>query len=140
MDRRLGVEWVARGKYPVGIALKPEIVIDFIRAGAPIKFLEMAEGNYLTAGGGCVSMLNRAAHPNAAKLFVNWILGKEGGRIYCESYGSQSARNDIPTDFLPPEMVRKPGVKYFLNLGEEIALKEREFSKQTKEMYKPLMQ
>jgi iron(III) transport system substrate-binding protein len=95
MDRRLGVEWVARGKYPIGIALKPEIVIDFIRAGAPIKFVEI---------------------------------------------GSQSARNDVPTDFLPPEMVRKPGAKYFLNMGEEIVRKEREFSKQIKEMYKPLMQ
>ena len=140
MDRRLGVEWVARGKYPVGIALSPKIVFDFIRAGAPIRFVEMAEGTYLTAGGGCVSLLNKAPHPNAAKVFINWILGKEGGRIYCETYGSQCARNDIPTDFLPPEMVRKPVGKYFLNMGEELSLKEREFIKQIKEMYKPLMQ
>jgi hypothetical protein len=65
---------------------------------------------------------------------------RRGERVYCETYGSQCARNDIPADFLPPEMVRKAGIKYVLNVGEAVSLREQEFSKVAKELHKPLMQ
>src|SRR3970282_1988369 len=66
-DERLQVEWVARGKYPIGIALDNEIIIEFQRAGAPlIDLLLTDEVPYITAGGSNIALMNRVPHPNAA--------------------------------------------------------------------------
>jgi hypothetical protein len=62
---------------------------------------------------GIVAMLaSHAPHPNAAKVFINWLLSKEGQTLQSRASGKQSARVDVPTDFLDPETCRKPDVKY----------------------------
>jgi len=42
-----------------------------------------------------LTLANRAPNPNAAQLFANWILSKEGLGIYARGYGSVSMRTDI---------------------------------------------
>lgn len=112
-DSRVLAEGVARGKYPVGLAIKGEEITAFKKAGAPLDFVTPKEGTYVTAGAACLSLVSRAPHPAAAKLFINWALTREGGTILSRAHGYQSSRNDVPTDFLEPENVRQPGIKYF---------------------------
>jgi ABC-type Fe3+ transport system substrate-binding protein len=45
-----------------------------------------------------VTLPNRPRHPNAAKLYLNWLLTKEGGTIFAKSTGDPSMRADVPTD------------------------------------------
>ena len=53
-------------------------MMEFIRAGAPIAYGKaVKEGTYLSAGS-AMAMINNAPHPNAAKIFVNWFLSREG--------------------------------------------------------------
>ncbi|MBI4334714.1 MAG: extracellular solute-binding protein [Chloroflexi bacterium] len=111
-DSRLLAEWVARGKYPVGIAIKGEELINLKKAGTPIDLVTPKDGTYTTAGAGCLMLVTKAPHPNAARLFVNWALTKEGGAVFSKAHGYQSARLDVPTDFLEPENIRQPGIKY----------------------------
>jgi iron(III) transport system substrate-binding protein len=67
-----------------------------------------------TAGFGQIALLNHAPHPNAAKLFANWIAAKEGSELLARALNVVPARNDIDElSFLPPEMIPRPGVNYF---------------------------
>ncbi|MBI4330119.1 MAG: extracellular solute-binding protein [Chloroflexi bacterium] len=119
-DARLHVEWVARGARSIGVWFVQPNAREFINAGAPLTPLIPAEGIGLSAGAGGVAIYSRLPHPNAAKVFVNWLLSKESGRIFAEAYG-QSARVDVPTDFLDPLLVRQPGVKYHNTMNLDFA-------------------
>lgn len=109
-DVRILMEWVARGKYPIGLGIKPELVTEFIKAGAPVSNNPVAEGTYTSSRG--IALVKNGPNPNAAKLFLNWLASREGQIVASKAYGMQSAREDIPTDFLDNYEVRKPGVKY----------------------------
>ncbi len=76
-----------------------------------INFHTPDEGSFLD-GSGFADIVNRAPHPNAAKVWINWFLSREGQTANTRASGVQSTREDIPTDFLVPSTVRQPGVKY----------------------------
>ncbi|MEO3430890.1 extracellular solute-binding protein [Pelagibius sp. CAU 1746] len=42
-----------------------------------------------------ISVLKDAPHPNAARLFVDWVLSQEGQRVMVEAIGDYSARDDV---------------------------------------------
>lgn len=67
-------------------------------------------------------MINKPAHPNAAKVFLNWFLSREGQTVFTRAHGGHSARIDVPTEGLDPDLVRKPGVKYFVGADSEAFL------------------
>lgn len=137
-DPRLQTEWVARGKYPVAIGSKIDIVKEFIQAGAPISAVPTVEGTYLTGSGGGVALMNKAPHPRAAALFINWLLSREGQIVASQAYGGQSAREDIPTDFLEPYEVRQPGVKYQNQVQQDESVGSK-YRKLAGEMYRHLL-
>ncbi|MBI4334690.1 MAG: extracellular solute-binding protein [Chloroflexi bacterium] len=112
-DNRLHADWVAQGKYPVGIAMDDDLTVSYMRAGAPIAFVVPKEGTWLSSGGAGISLVNKPPHPNAAKVFINWLLSKEGSTEFSRAHGHHSMREDVPTDFLAPEKIRKPGVEYY---------------------------
>jgi len=110
-DKRLLVEWVARGKYPLGVAVDFESVSDFLKAGAPVDVVYVAEGGKLSVGAGGLAVLDKPAHPNAAKLFVNWLLTREGQTIFASAFGYPSRRVDVPQDLFDPRLFPRPGEK-----------------------------
>lgn len=122
-DQRLQVEWLAHGKYPIGLFCKSDPIAEFVRAGAPLKELIPPEGQALTSGSGNLSLIDGAPHPYAARLFINWLLSKEGQVLFSQASLVQSAREDIATDFLDPVKMRAPGVKYVWAETEDILLK-----------------
>lgn len=133
-DRRLMGEWVARGKYPIGIAIDDAVQTELIRAGAPIKLISPVEGNYITASSGGVGVVNKMPHQNAAKAFVNWVLSQDGGTAFSKIYGGQSARTDVPTDHLDPAQVRQSSVKYLNTTSEEVEFQKLEGRKLAQEI------
>ncbi|MBI4334944.1 MAG: extracellular solute-binding protein [Chloroflexi bacterium] len=134
-DERLLGEWVARGKYPIAMAIGTETQTEFMRTGAPIDVVTPAEGTYVSAGTGVALMLKNAPHPNAAKVVVNWLLTKEGGTVFARATGGQSGRVDVPTDFLHPAMVRQPGIKYLDTSSEEYIARKNEYLKTAREIF-----
>ncbi|MBI4333199.1 MAG: extracellular solute-binding protein [Chloroflexi bacterium] len=121
-DARLGIEWLARGKYPVMIYNNAQIWYDFVQAGAPIKKEILKEENFLTGGAIPTSFFNRAPHPNAAKVFVNWYLSKEGSTVLTRVIGVQSARLDAPIDHLPADELRQASATYVITEAEDFFL------------------
>jgi iron(III) transport system substrate-binding protein len=106
------VDAVGQGRYPVLIGTADFAVIARMRQGVPIKPIDpslLREGSDLSSGNGAVALFNRAPHPNAAKIYLNWFLTKEGQTIFARSTGYVSARADVPTDHTEPWQVPVPG-------------------------------
>ncbi|MBI4333866.1 MAG: extracellular solute-binding protein [Chloroflexi bacterium] len=121
-DRQV-VEWLAHGKYPIAIFSQSASLDEFVRAGAPVKRVQPKEGSSIRGGIVATGLLNRAPHPNAAKVFANWFLSKEGGLVQSIAVAGQSARLDVPVDHLDPELRRDPSAKYVDTETEEFFLK-----------------
>lgn len=108
-DSRLVVESLAKNKYPLAIGADDDLVSEFMAAGSPIRFVKMSEVIPISAGGGVLGLLKRAAHPNAATVFANWFLGKEGQTLWVKAAGDLSARLDVETTGVDPVSVPEEG-------------------------------
>lgn len=135
-DARLAVEWVAQSKYPIGVSLQSPIVTEFQRAGAPLDQISMIEGDYLTSGFGTIASVRGAPHKNAATLFINWLLSKDGQLAWARSELRQSAREDLPIDYLDKLHTRQPGLKYVSGDDEEMLLQQPKHAELAKEIFK----
>jgi iron(III) transport system substrate-binding protein len=111
-------DWLAQGKYAICMGCK-----DSMRAknqGLSVDDFDTTrwkEGSSFSSGGGSLSMLNQAPHPNAAKVFINWFLSRKG-QMALQKLGDpddppNSRRIDIPKDEVPMEARLQPGAKYF---------------------------
>ena len=100
-DLRLLADKTARGQVSIAVGIAYSEFLPFIKAGLPVKPLPMPkEGMYATTGYGNLAIIKNAPHPNAAKVFVNWFLGKEGQEIYTSSMGEPTRRLDVDTKWL----------------------------------------
>jgi len=126
-DERQQTDWLASGKFPIAITAKAEDVDEAKRQGLPVELLDahaLKEGAGLEAGGTMISLMNRAPHPNAAKVLINWFLSREG-QMAIQKRGPNlpshnSLREDIPKEDLPPGIQRQRGAKYIRLWGPEV--------------------
>ena len=110
-DTRQMGDWLAGGKYALSVfGPISRMDLDVMQIqGLPVSWFEpdhLKEGAYITAGSGGVALINKAPHPNAAKIALNWLLSREGQiayqRIFTEGNdGPDSLRIDIPKDKVP---------------------------------------
>ncbi|MDP2720083.1 MAG: extracellular solute-binding protein [Dehalococcoidia bacterium] len=112
-DNRTGVEWVARGKYPIGVGPHTESLAQFISMGSPLSIPNIKEPPNGTASSGGLAIPTKFANPNAAKVFMNWMLSKEGQSIFATTYLNPSRRIDASTEGIDPIFIPKPGQKIF---------------------------
>jgi iron(III) transport system substrate-binding protein len=100
-DQRVLAESLARGRAAVMIGLSYYSYLPFLKAGLPIKTLPtLKEGNYGTGGSGNLAIIKAPAHPNGTRVFVNWLLGREGQEIVSRALGQATRRLDVDTRFL----------------------------------------
>ncbi|MEK7216250.1 MAG: extracellular solute-binding protein [Chloroflexota bacterium] len=134
-DSRQQIEFLIKGSYPIGIlastaSLLPEFLAQGV--GKNIKWIPMDEMDNLNGGISVAFVFNKAPHPNAAKLFVNWLLTKEGYAVWSKAAGTNSRRTDVPpTD---PQLVPTPGMKLIAIDRDEFAdewRKTQELAKQS---------
>ena len=120
-NQRQMVDWLGNGRYAIALFLSPTEVAAGKKQGLPVATVpaeNFSEGAPIAPGGGAVSVMDRARHPNAATLFVNWLLSKEGQIRWQETQVLPSLRVDISKKGLFPQDVPKSGVKY-VNGGTE---------------------
>ena len=68
-----------------------------------------------------MALVDQAPHPNAARLYINWLLSREGQLAWQQSVQSPSLRTDIGREGLAAAQVPKPGVTYVDGGTEEYA-------------------
>ena len=112
-DQKQVAEGVARGTYPIGLGPVQADVEQFRKAGLPIArdFPQDGPGS-LVGGFSAVKVPKSEPHPNAAMVFINWYLSKNGQSAYSQALLEPSLRKDVSTDGIPPYVIPQPGVQY----------------------------
>jgi ABC-type Fe3+ transport system substrate-binding protein len=92
---------LAKGNLAVALALSQRFVDPYIKGGLPIKVLtSIKEGMGGSNGFGTVAIMANAPHPNATRVYINWLLGKEGQELYGRALTQGSRRFDVDTKWL----------------------------------------
>ena len=100
-DQRVLGENLAKGRVAVMFGLTSYSLTPFIKAGLPLKAVSgLKEGTYGTGGSGNVAIIKAPAHPNATKVFINWLLSREGQEIVPRALGQATRRMDVDTKWL----------------------------------------
>src|SRR5574341_1311507 len=133
-DLRLLAENLAKGKIAVTSGIAYSEFQPFIKANLPVVPLPVPkEGLYVSGGYGHLTIFKNPPHPNATRVFVNWLLGRDGQEMFGRGMGVGSRRMDIDSrwlkefgvvaakDFLTPDQFSK-----YENQSEEKVFKLRE--------------
>lgn len=121
-DQRQLTDWIAMGKFPVGIFVSDAAVKLAQDQKLPIVAIpveQLKEGGPIGPGYGAVSLVAKAPHPQAARLYINWVLSKEGQIAWQTNSGKPSCRVDIPRQGVDEVNIPKPGFKYVMAGTEE---------------------
>lgn len=122
-DNRQALDWLASGKFP--IAFFVQNVEELQEKGFPVEpfKLTMKEGVGLSSRVGYIALLNRAPHLNAARVFINWFLSRDGQDAYQRLQvqarsPADSLRIDVAKDYIPLADRRAEGIRY-LDVDEQ---------------------
>jgi iron(III) transport system substrate-binding protein len=122
-DLRRPIEWVARGRYPLLLGpssgVLEQLAQEGLQANLVVEFKDY--GTPLSTSFGSLMRIQPAPHPNAAKVFINWLLGREGQTAYSLAMNQMSRRVDVPQDHLPPEAIVRADGKYWPSYYERHA-------------------
>lgn len=140
LDTRTSSEWMLRGKYPIGLNLPIDAQLtNWAREGIqiPVASFTPKEGGYITAGGQVITFLDKAPHPNAARIFINWLLTREGQILLSKLTVKHSSRIDIPSPGeIDSEIIaREPHLKYPNSDEEKYLEKTDEFARIAEQIF-----
>jgi iron(III) transport system substrate-binding protein len=100
-DLRLLAENLAKGKIAVTSGIGYSEFYPFIKANLPVVPLSVPkEGLYVSGGYGHLTVLKHQPHPNATKVFINWLLGHDGQEVFARGMGVGTRRLDVETKWL----------------------------------------
>ncbi|MBI4333070.1 MAG: extracellular solute-binding protein, partial [Chloroflexi bacterium] len=137
-DVRFIYENVAKGKYSIGMEARPEAMAEFQSIGAPLAYAKINEISKLAPSNAVISLASQPAHPNAATVFVNWLLSKEGQTVASsKGWGAPSSRQDVPREGLSSWLFPGPDEKFFVQ-DEPDYMMQGEMRLVNNELFAPL--
>jgi len=108
-DSRQVAEFMVRGRFPIALGVNPLLLSQFGKQGLGknlklLRFPEMDTVNFATT----LWLVNKAPHPNAARVFINWLLTKEAQAAWAKELQTNSRFTGVePGD---PHTVVPPGL------------------------------
>ena len=120
-ELRQTTDWLASGKFAICFFCSE--ILKAKGQGLPVAEFHTAkwkESRAISAGNmGSIVLPSQPPHPNAARMFVNWLLSREGQTALqrvanTPNNSEESLRTDIPKDMVRSEVRRVDGVKYIL--------------------------
>jgi iron(III) transport system substrate-binding protein len=116
---RQSAEWLVSGRYPIALGVGVADLAPFRAQGLGANIGEPSEASFahepVATGFGTLSLPANPPHPNATKVYVNWLLSK-AGQVSWEKIGFDSRRTDMT--HVSPETVPKPGAPYVADEAE----------------------
>lgn len=115
--RQIG-DWLAIGHYALSVFTDPTRTgLDVAKKqGLPVDWFgpkAFREGVPLSSSTGNVALMDKAPHPNAARIAINWLLSRNGQLAYQRIFKEpDSLRIDVPKEAVPPESRRTADAKY----------------------------
>ncbi len=120
-DQRQLADGLAKGRFGLVVGLTYYTFLPHVKAGLPVKPLpDLREGDYVTCGSAALSIVKDPPHPNATKVFVNWLLSREGQDLYGKAMGQGTRRLDVDTKWLTQIGVKAS--KDFMTVDEHFRL------------------
>ncbi len=119
---------VAAGEFPLAFSINENNVENFKQRGAPIDWVRLADplyGELVPIG-----IMVGAPHPNAARVFVDYVLSKEGQELF-RNLGKLPARSDVAPKYsidrdkigmIPTEEEAK--TDYYAKLFDDLFVKQ----------------
>jgi iron(III) transport system substrate-binding protein len=113
-DYRQIADYVAHGSYPIAIGVAPTYLDPYRKSGIQFGTPRFSDAPSPVSGGfGLVVLINRAPHPNAARVVANWLANTEGMTMYSQTQVQVPVRTDIDPTWIPKELIPQSGVQYF---------------------------
>lgn len=118
---RQATDWLAHGKFAICFFCSE--ILKVKAQGLPVDEFHTArwkESRTISAGNkGSIVLPSQPPHPNATRVFVNWLLSREGQTTFqrvanTPNNSEESLRTDVPKDMVRSEVRRVDGVKYLL--------------------------
>ena len=125
-DYRQATDWLAQKRYAIFLFSQSDDTLNAKQQGLAVQVLDttgLKEGVGLDPVGGANALMDKPAHPNAAKVLLNWMLSREG-QIALQRDPEAAGRNDslridIPKTDVHPMMRRRDGTKYIIMWNPE---------------------
>jgi iron(III) transport system substrate-binding protein len=114
-DNRQWADGLARGTYPIALGLVPAEIERLLHDGFPLEVVSTLPDlpGWTSGGFGLCALVDGAPHPNAARLFANWIASREGLETLSRAERMAGTRNDLDyAQWVPPYNIPTPGVDY----------------------------
>jgi len=119
-DARTMADYLAKGRYAFFFFTGGAGIAAIKAIGLPVdnRIKGIKEGGFVSTKFGTLALMNRAPHPKAAKLFINWALSREGQIAFQNTISTPNApintlRIDIPKDHLSMDQRLQSDGKYF---------------------------
>ena len=95
-DKFQATNWLADGRYPIAFgADRPRIEeLNAAGIGKDITLYRFEDSSATLSRG--VSVLKNSPSPNATKVYLDWMLSKEGMTVYSEAFEMNVRRKDVP--------------------------------------------
>jgi ABC-type Fe3+ transport system substrate-binding protein len=122
-DYRQAIDWLAQKRFSVMLFGNGDDVVQAKAKGLAVNVIDTSgwkEGAALEPAAFTLVLMDKPAHPNAAKVLLNWILSREGQiAVQKEGETNDSLRLDIPKTEVRPMVRRKDGAKYMVTWKAE---------------------
>lgn len=109
------LDFVARGRHMIAIGPSGTLTFQLVSRGLPLALFgsgAMQGGGFVTASNGTITVVRNAPHQNAVKVFIDYLLSREGQTTWSRASGLASLRTDVPKDHIPEVLVPDEGVTY----------------------------
>ncbi len=122
-DYRQAIDWVAQKRFSILLFGNGDDILQAKAQGLPINVFDTGtwkEGGALEPGAFTLVWLDKSPHPNASRVFINWLLSREGQTaVQRDGQVNDSLRLDISKSDLRPMARRKEGAKYMVTWKAE---------------------
>lgn len=122
-DYRQAIDWLGQKKFALHLFGNGGDLLDARAKGLPVNILDTAdwdEGAALEPAAFTFVLMDKPAHPNAAKVFLNWLLSREGQMaVQRDAESNDSLRIDIAKSDVAPTVRRREGARYVVTWTPE---------------------
>lgn len=122
-DYRQAIDWLAQKRFSIMLFGNGDDVLQARAQGLPVNVIDTGvwkEGGMLEPGAFTLAWLEKSPHPSASKVFLNWLLSREGQLALQKDGGvNDSLRIDIAKTDVRPMARRKEGARYIVTWKED---------------------
>jgi iron(III) transport system substrate-binding protein len=117
-DFRQGTDWLAAGKYQICVLCRLRRAHEQGLPVSEVSPYHFKEAPGIGSNNGAIVLMNNHPHANAARLFINWYLSREGQIAFrhanntLEDDTTTSMREDLPLSVVPEPARRRKDVDY----------------------------